>query len=294
MQADVLLLGVDGGGTKCRARLADCEGRILGEGVAGPANVRFGLDESFSAVRKAADQCLEQAGLSYRDHRIVACLALAGASDSTDIAGARSYPHRFLEAIFTTDARAACVGAHAGRDGGIIIVGTGTIGWAIRAEQDIRVGGWGFPVSDEGSGAWLGCEALRRVLCARDGLIRWSSLLNCIFDRFGCDPHAIVRWMSTAHPRDFASLAPMIVEHASQDDHVARELLRLAAGHIDVIAARLIELGTLRLSLMGGLAPAIAPLLSDQVKSALVPPAGDALSGALRLARLRAEHLVMT
>ena len=80
-RADVLLLGVDGGGTKCRARLADCDGTILGEGMAGPANIRFGLEESFSAVLVAANQCLEQAGLSYRDRRIIACLALAGASD---------------------------------------------------------------------------------------------------------------------------------------------------------------------------------------------------------------------
>ena len=58
VRADVLLLGADGGGTTTRARLTDCEGAILGEGVAGPANIRFGLHESFSAVLVAAGQCL--------------------------------------------------------------------------------------------------------------------------------------------------------------------------------------------------------------------------------------------
>jgi glucosamine kinase len=292
MRSGVLLLGVDGGGTKCRARLADGDGKILGEGLAGPANIRFGLAQSFSAIFKAANQCLEQAGPLYRDRPIIACLALAGASDPTDVAAARSYPHPFFDAVVTTDARAACVGAHAGRDGGIVIVGTGTIGWGISAGRDFRVGGWGFPVSDEGSGAWLGCEALRRVLWARDGLIRWSSLLTCIFESFGSDPHAVVRWMSAARPREFAGLAPMIIDHALQDDLVARELVQLAAGHIDVIAAGLVERGASRLSLMGGLATAIGPLLSEQVKNVVVPPEGDALSGALRLARVEAERLM--
>ena len=74
------------------------------------------------------------------------------------------------------------MGGHAGHDGGIIVVGTGTVGWAIIAEQEYRVGGWGFPVSDEGSGAWLGCEALRRVLWVRDGRISWTSSLRHIFE----------------------------------------------------------------------------------------------------------------
>ena len=293
VRADVLLLGVDGGGTACRARLTDCEGAILGEGVAGPANIRFGLHESFSAVLVAAGQCLEQAGLSFSDRRIVACLALAGVSDPIDVAAVRSYAYPFFEVIITSDARSACLGAHAGEDGAIIIVGTGSVGWAIIAGRDFRVGGWGFPVSDEGSGAWLGCEAVRRVLWAQDGLIDWTSSLRRIFERFGSDPHAIVRWTSTARPRDFGTLAPIIAEAALQDDPVARELMLLAAQHINLIAARLIGLGVSRLSLMGGLATEIAPFLSDQAKSVLVRPAGDALSGALRLARLVAQRLMM-
>lgn len=294
VRTDVLLLGVDGGGTNCRARLTDCGGRTLGEGLAGPANIRFGLDESFSAVVRAADQCLEQAGLSYKDRRIVACLALAGACEPTDATQARAYPHPFFKMILTPDARAACVGAHAGQDGGIIIVGTGTIGWAIIADREYRVGGWGFPVSDEGSGAWLGCEAIRRVLWARDGLIDWTSVLRCIFERFGSDPYAIVRWMSVARPRDFGSLAPVIAEHALQGDPVAEELMRRGAEHIDVLATRLIALGVSRLSLMGGLATEMTPLLSARGKNVLVRPAGDALSGALRLARLETEQLALT
>src|SRR5262245_17496596 len=217
----LLLLGVDGGGTRCRARLADVHGTVLGEGAAGPANLRLGVQDSMAAVRAATDQCLNQAGLSFGEPRIVACLALAGACEPVTLAQAQAVPLPFLRVILTSDARAACVGAHAGGDGGIVIVGTGSVGWAIADGSDHRVGGWGFPVSDEGSGAWLGCEALRRVLWAYDGLIPWTGLLRLLFERFDEDGYAIVRWMGAARPRDYASLAPAVVAQAGQGDAIA-------------------------------------------------------------------------
>jgi glucosamine kinase len=116
-----LLLGIDGGATKCRARLCAPSGARLAESIAGPANIRLGLEASFSAILQAAGDCLAQAGLSVRDlPRIVACLALAGASETSDLAAARHRKHPFRHATIMTEARAACFGAHGGRDGGVI------------------------------------------------------------------------------------------------------------------------------------------------------------------------------
>ncbi len=183
---------------------------------AGPANIRFGLKESFGAIMQAVEACLDEAGLSLADADIVACLALAGASEPTQLAAARAYNFPFSHTTLTTDAHAACIGAHGGRSGGIIIVGTGSVGWGIAGGREYRVGGWGFPVSDEGSGAWIGCETARRVLWAYDGLTPWTELLKQVLARFDGDPHAIVRWMGQARPRDFAALAPLVVDHAAQ------------------------------------------------------------------------------
>lgn len=290
MQQDCLLLGVDGGGTRCRARLTDSDGITLGCGESGPANIRLGLDESFSAVREATDQCLQQANLEDRQERIVACLALAGASEPVELTKAQAYPHAFRRVLITSDARAACIGAHGGRDGGVVIIGTGSIGWAVVEGKEYRVGGWGFPVSDEGSGAWLGCEALRRVLWAHDGLLPWTGLLRAIFESFHHDPHGIVRYVQTARPRALASFAPAVVEHANKEDPVALDLMHRAGGHIEAIAMRLKELAPCPLALMGGLADRMRPYLPPRVTENLVPPAGDALSGALQLARREAER----
>ena len=292
MDKDLLLLGVDGGGTNCRARLSTGHGIVLAEAVSGPANLRLGLERSFAAVIDAAAQCLSEAVLSESDtSRMVACLALAGASEPDHAAAAARHRHPFQRIIVTTDAHAACIGAHGGRDGGIVIVGTGTIGWAMVRGKIHRVGGWGLPISDEGSGAWLGNELLRRVLWARDGRVQWTPLLRSVFADFREDPHAILDWTARAQPSDLGSYAPRIIAHAAERDAAAVDLMSLAARHIDALLARLIDCGADRLSLMGGLAPSLRPWLSPATQSHLVEPAGDALTGALTLARRVAGEL---
>jgi glucosamine kinase len=289
---DILLLGIDGGGSRCRACLCTISGAMLSEGTAGSANVRLGVEQSFASVHEATVQCMSGAGLSSRDFdQVVACLALAGATEPSQLEAARAREHPYRKAVFVTDAEAACIGAHGGRNGGVIVIGTDSIGWAELNGRQYRVGGWGWPISDEGSGAWLGCEALRRALWAYDGRIAWTPLLRSLFARFRSDPHAIVAWMTDALPKDFASFAPKIIEHACANDPVAVELLRLAGGHIDALARMLVAVGAGRLSLVGGLAASIEPWLADATRRHLVAPRGDALAGALQLAREAAESL---
>jgi glucosamine kinase len=72
---------------------------------------------------------------------------------------------------------------------------------------------------------------------------------------------------------------------------VAIELMRTAAAHIDSLAARLMALGAPQLALVGGFAAALRPWLAQQTTSQLVQPAGDAVQGALTLARATAQSL---
>src|SRR5258708_34018662 len=127
--ADLLLLGIDGGGSRCRARLCNIAGATLSEGVAGAANLRLGVEQSFASVLQATTQCMSGAGLSSRDfERVVACVALAGASEPSQLEAARRREHPYRIAVFVTDAQAASVCAHGGRAGGSILLGTGRLG----------------------------------------------------------------------------------------------------------------------------------------------------------------------
>src|SRR5262249_16201234 len=130
-KGNLLRRGVDGGGPRCRARLADTHGRVLGEGTAGPANLRLGVENSLAAVRAATDQCLDQAGLRYGDGKIIACLALAGACEPVTLAQAQAVPLPFARVIFTRAARPAGVGAQKGGNGGMVVWDQEDGAWAV-------------------------------------------------------------------------------------------------------------------------------------------------------------------
>ena len=281
-----LFLGVDGGGSGCRARLADAGGAILGEGMAGPANPRFDPDHAVEAVENAARDALAAAGLPVsRLADVYAGLGLAGVGQRRERDRVVARPHPFAGRVLETDAYVACLGAHSGDDGAVIVVGTGSCGQALIDGRAIRIGGWGFPVSDQGSGAWLGLEGLRVALAARDWLCEPTSLTEAILGRYNNDPEAVVAWLDGARPRDYAVLAPIVVAHAAAGDQVGIALMRQAASDLSKMASYLLSKGAPRLSLLGGLAAAMEPWLTDSVRAKLTAPLGDALDGALLLAR---------
>jgi glucosamine kinase len=281
-----LFIGVDGGGTRCRARIEDADGRPLGAGVAGPAAVRLGVDRSLAEVETAcraaaADAHLPPEALAEMD----AGVGLAGIGRKGVLDEICARPHPFRSVVYVNDANIACIGAHSGRDGGIVIVGTGSAGLAMAQGREVKIGGYGFPVSDEGSGADLGLRAIRLALRAHDGRTAATPLTRDVMARFDDDPFAIVAWMDHATATDYATLAPLVMRHADNGDAAGRRIVRAAAAQIDSMVRRLAECGAPRVALVGGLASRVEPWLAPDVQRRLSPVEGDAVAGALLLAR---------
>lgn len=280
-----LFLGVDGGGTGCRARLEDADGTVLGVGIAGPAATRFGIDASWASIRTAFEGALEEAGVSPSEASGVrAGVGVAGYIRKGVREAFAAMPHPFASIAFATDGMIACLGAHAGRDGAIVIVGTGSSGVGRVAGHELRVGGYGFPISDEGSGADLGLRAIQLSLRAHDGRREASALTAEIMARFDDDPIEAVTWMDRATATEYATFAPLVLRHADQGDVVGRQVVQIAAEHINDLVRTLFALGAPRLSLIGGLATAMTAWLAPDVRNRLSPPLGDAVMGALALA----------
>ncbi len=194
-------------------------------------------------------------------------------------------PHPFRSIVYVNDATIACIGAHGARDGGIVIVGTGSVGYAVVGGREVRVGGYGFPISDEGSGADVGLHAIRLALRAYDERAVDSRLTRDVMMRFHDDPFEAVAWMDPATATDYATFAPLVLRHADAGDPVARRIVRDAAEQIDELVRRLYESGASRIALLGGLASSMQPWLAPDVQRRLVPVEGDAVDGALHLAR---------
>ena len=285
-QSDPIFVGVDGGGTGCRARIQDAQGNLLGTGIAGPAALRVGIDRAVAEVEKACRAALEEAGLGADAlGSMHAAVGLAGVGRKGALEQLTQRPHPFRSVVYVHDATIACIGAHGARDGGIVIVGTGSVGFAVVGGREFRIGGYGFPISDEGSGADVGLHAIRLALRAYDKRAVDSSLTRDVMTRFHNDPFEAVAWMDAATATDYATFAPLVMRHADAGDPVARRIIRDAAEQIDELVRRLVESGASRIALLGGLALSMQPWLAPDVQRRLVPVEGDAVDGALHLAR---------
>jgi glucosamine kinase len=285
-QLDPLFVGVDGGGTGCRARIEDAKGRLLGTGIAGPAALRIGIDRAIAEVEKACRAAIAEAGLGPNTLKSAhAAVGLAGVGRKGALEQLEASPHPFRSIVYAHDATIACIGAHGARDGGIVIVGTGSVGFAVVGGREVRVGGYGFPISDEGSGADMGLQAIRLALRAYDERAVGSSLTRDVMTRFHDEPFEAVAWMDHATATDYATFAPLVMRHADSGDPVARRIVREAAEQIDDLVRRLSDSGASRVALLGGLASSMQPWLAPDVQRRLVPVEGDAVDGALHLAR---------
>lgn len=286
MPNEPLYLGVDGGGTGCRARLETADGKVLGQGISGPATTRIGIDAAWASIERAWRAAIEEAAIADDGIATIrAGIGLAGIGRQGAREALKALPHPFAAIAFTSDGMGACLGAHSGQDGAIVIAGTGSIGLGFAGGKDLRVGGYGFPISDEGSGADMGLAAIRLALRALDGRIETTALLGEVMIRFHGDPMEAVAWMDRASATDYATLAPMVMRHADQGDAAARRIVQGAAEQIDTLVRTLFEKGAPRVALLGGLATPLEAWLSPDVRRRLKPADADAVSGAIILAR---------
>ncbi len=285
----MIFLGIDGGGTRCRARLRDAAGHLLGEGEGGPANIHQDFEGTVRSISEATRQAMNAGNLSDEiAPTIRAGFGLAGivTAGTGDRLGAAGLPFAAIKAI--NDAHAACLGAHGGADGGIIITGTGSAGYLIKAGSGKGVGGWGFELGDDGSGAIIGRAAVRRAVLALDGLGAASRLTEAVLADLGRDQPALARWARAARPGDYARFAPSVLTAAEGGDAIAQEVLDSAVASLATMAARLLALGAPRLSMLGGLAAALRLRMPALIQEYIVPPAADAMDGAIMVARLAA------
>lgn len=286
-----LAIGIDGGGTSCRAAVADRMGNVIGRGKAGPANILSDLENSLVNIVESARQALRDAG--FKNETVSTATAVIG------VAGANvgDYGKRIEKALpfrngqVVTDALISLQGALGDGDGIIGALGTGSVYNARRDGNLHGIGGWGSIVGDQASGARLGRDLLEKSLLAYDRVRTASPLTEKVMAEYGNDPERVVEFAHTARPADFARFAPMVFEGAQAGDVTAIEIVKDAARAIGESLDALSWAECPSICLLGGLAKAYHPWLADRHKALLVEPKADALQGAVDLAvKLRNER----
>ena len=285
------ILGIDGGGTSCRAAVARPDGIILGRGKSGAANILTDPNNAIISITEAAKAAYRDAGLDEAGiNGASAFLGLAG----TNVGDLTRYVHDrlpFRHTDIDSDGLIALQGAIGDKDGAVAILGTGSIYMGRRNGTVHYIGGWGFTVGDLGGGARLGHALLQEALLAHDGVHPRSAVTDAVLEEFRHDPRGIVEFARLSKPGDFGRFAPLLFDHADGGDAKAIAIVRAGAAAVDESLDAVMALaGAPVLCLLGGLAPIYPKWLSQRHRAILVDAEADALTGAVALAAKRFRH----
>lgn len=284
-----IFIGVDGGGTGCRAQAELEDGRRTPVVTGGAANVFSDPDGALREISAALAQTFAHAQDVLPDGadietRIV--LGLAGASEAGS-AGRLQRNLPYPQIAVMGDIDISLKGAFEQDDGIVLAVGTGSVLACQRMGQMQRLGGYGFVLGDEGSGAWIGREALRLCLHARDGFGQDGSLVQAIWQDFG-PLSEIIGFVGRARPSDYAALAPLVLQHDRAHCPVAGAILDRGCAYLQRAISHL-QAGArdIPVAPTGGLGPALLDRIMAQGGAYLLRavPKGTALDGAIWQAR---------
>jgi glucosamine kinase len=240
-------LGIDGGGTKTRCLLAD-ETTVLAKAMSGGSNiVRLGETQAREALHTAIRQVCATAKISPDQIRAI-CVGAAGAARPEIAAKIRIILVELISEIAPEIARTkievvgdtviALEAAFGAGPGVIAIAGTGSIVYGRDAAgHTARAGGWGFAVSDEGSGHWIGRRAISSILSAYDqgletaltGMVLQAWKLNTLDE--------LVQQANSTPPPDFPRLFPIVLRAADKADSIARDLLADTGARLATLVA---------------------------------------------------------
>ncbi|MCV2361681.1 ATPase [Paucibacter sp. TC2R-5] len=280
------LIGVDGGGTGTRVKLADLQGKVLGLGDAGPSALGQGAEQAWRHIQQAVEAAAAQAGLA--NLAPIDCaigLGLSGAGVPSQAAEFLARQPGYAALALDNDGFTTVLGAHAGQPGAVVASGTGSVGEVLRRDGSRGVaGGWGWIAGDEGSGAWLGLKAIRHACQAMDGRVPASPLAQAVWAVAGSTTEAMLAWGAVAGQHAYASLAPLVFDCVGSDP-VAAGFVAEAVFELEKLALALDPEASLPLALCGSIAVRLAPEFSAALRARCVAPLGDSADGGLHLVR---------
>lgn len=272
-----LVIGIDAGGTKTEALLADGRGDVVARARRGGANLAA---HGELAVEKTLHEVIDET-LGDRDVRpAVICLGIAGvdrAEDSAIIHGIMRRIGARARVLVTNDALIALVAGAGLGPGVVVIAGTGSIAYGRNSRNEAaRAGGWGYILADEGSAYWLGRQALRAVVRAADGRGPATTLTPLVLAFFDvARPEQLVRevYRHYLKPSDIARCARVIQQARDEGDAVAVNIAsvaadELAAGVRSVVAQLDFGRDTFPVVMAGGAFHAV-PWLQDALRTRL-------------------------
>lgn len=302
-------LGVDGGGTNCRIRLADENLVTLAEARNGRSNLQIDDGEpAYKAILDGTRDVFDTAGIDYAETaNTYACFGMAGGRMDTarsEFAG-RKWPFAGVQVYDDIDI--AHAGSLGGEEGGVVIIGTGSAAMSIVGGTRYQAGGWGFHIGDQMSGAILGRELARYAVEAEDGLVESSPLTKAVTRQLGGSNQAVMTWAFATEmdlkllsrdgtegcddaligraPGEFGKLMPLLFEYLDKGDPVAQKMIDIEMAYIDTYVRWFKGHGAAVMAIVGGLGQRLFPILQQRYGDFVSLPKYEPLHGAVILAK---------
>jgi N-acetylglucosamine kinase-like BadF-type ATPase len=234
------VLGIDAGGTKTVCLLADDRGLIIAESRGPGANLHVAGE---LGVEKVLHEVMEEAIDGRGITPAAICLGIAGVDRDDEAQTVQAIMRRIGQrsrVVVVNDALIALVAGAQDAPGIVIIAGTGSIAYGRNQHGEAaRAGGWGHLIGDEGSGYWIGREALAAVMRGADGRGPATALRADVLAHFSIDD--VSRLPPIVYDREqprmsVAALGPLVQQAADRGDAVAARILERAADEL-VLAA---------------------------------------------------------
>jgi glucosamine kinase len=300
-----IVIGIDGGGSKTHAILADDAGATVSEAFGpGSAIIPGNADASADVIAGVVREALDTANMSHVTPRVL-CVGVAGAGRDTERQALwQALVGRDLasDVVVHSDFGIALDDAFGDGPGVLLIAGTGSVAFGRSpGGTTARCGGWGPVFGDEGSGAWIGRRALSIVTAAADGRESATALTGAVLTAAELNEVSeLIPWAASAKPAKIATLAPVVFAVAESGDLRANALISLAVEelmlHVRSLAQQLFgdERAAVQVALAGGLMrqrSALHKRLEHRLRAAVpgaqirggdVIPARGAVRGALR------------
>jgi len=278
------LIGVDGGGSGTRIIVTDKKLKILASANGEPSALGQGIEKSWRAILDTLSRAFHYGNLPVP--MLSECAIGLGLSGANNIIWKNEFYLRnpgFKYIVLDTDGFTTLLGAHGGKPGVVVAVGTGSVGMLLDS-NNIRkdVSGWGFPAGDEASGAWLGLKACALTQKTLDGRRVKSSLTDLILNFCGKEPAQFLNWLGNAGQNSFAQLAPLVLQ-AEKSDPEAKKLLIEAGQEICLMANALDPNEQYPFSICGRLGEALIPFTPVELQKRHQNPNADSTVGALLL-----------
>ncbi|MEK7442283.1 MAG: BadF/BadG/BcrA/BcrD ATPase family protein [Chloroflexota bacterium] len=243
-----LFLGIDGGGSKTLALIADEDGNVIGRGSAESSNYHSaGKEKAFESLNNAIRFAFDDAKLS-RQNFHAACIGLAGVDRPQDRAVIESWAKENLANTpvkIVNDAELVLAAGTADDWGVAMICGTGSIVYGRNKNgETTRAGGWGYLLGDEGSGYRIGLAALQAIVRSHDGRDENTILQSSILNHLSLSsPTDLIKYIyrQRVPTTEIAALASFVEEAAENGDTTATRILQEAAHELSLAAKSVVR-----------------------------------------------------